>query len=102
MSEQTIKVVLSHVLTNVANYPADVQARLLGADLSKVIGEATEAVMKTGLVEEVEKLVERPQVSRVEVIDDRGRAYVAYGRGVSTALQDGGKTLKVFMDERTL
>lgn len=46
------------------------------------------------------KLLER--VTRVEVIDDTGRAYVKYleeGEGVGYMLQDDGRTLKVFIDK---
>ena len=39
------------------------------------------------------------KVTRVEVIDDTGRAYVNRnsGNAVETMLQDDGKTLKVFI-----
>lgn len=37
-------------------------------------------------------------VTRVEVIDSHGRALTRYGvSDVSVALQDGGRTLKVFL-----
>lgn len=40
-------------------------------------------------------------VSRIEVIDASGRAFVWYGdAGVSIQLQDDGRTLKVFAGER--
>lgn len=38
-----------------------------------------------------------PQVVRVEVIDEHGRAYVNYrATQVSISLQDGERTLKIF------
>jgi hypothetical protein len=101
-NEQAIKQAISVVLSNVGNYPRDVQARLLGANLSKVIGEATEAVMKTGLVEQVDKVAEKPDVTRVELIVNSQRDRIIYGAtGVATALQDEGKTLKVFLLDQT-
>ena len=38
-------------------------------------------------------------VTRVEVIDDNGRAYVGYGlESVSHSVQDDGQTLKIFVE----
>lgn len=38
-------------------------------------------------------------VNRVEVIDNDGRVYTKYNvKGVSCQLQDGGQTLKLFVD----
>jgi hypothetical protein len=39
------------------------------------------------------------KVTRVEIIDSTGRAYVKYGVRVEIALQDDGRTLKVFVNE---
>lgn len=97
-NEQTVKAALSRVLTNIGNYPFESQGQLWGRDLSKVLGEAVEAVMHCGVVEVDDTLHFRPLVDRVEVIDPSGRAYVSMDAvGVSTSLQDGGRTLKVFI-----
>ncbi len=40
------------------------------------------------------------KVTRVEVIDSNGRAYVAYDVTPTIMLQDDGRTLKVFVDRR--
>ena len=40
------------------------------------------------------------KVTRVEVIDSNGRAYVAYDVTPTIMLQDDGLTLKVFVDRR--
>ena len=40
------------------------------------------------------------KVTRVEVIDSDGRAYVAYDVQPTIMLQDDGRTLKVFVDRR--
>ncbi len=99
-NEQILKVALSRVLTNVSNYPDDVQARLLGARLDKVIDAALAAVLEAAVVEQADALVARPLVDRVEVIDNRGRAYTNYWvKDVSTSLQDNGRTLKIFVSE---
>lgn len=37
-------------------------------------------------------------VTRLEVIDDDGRAYVAWGVAVGLSFQDANRTLKVFVD----
>ena len=37
------------------------------------------------------------RLTRVEVIDETGRAYVRWGVGVATEVQDEGRTLKVFV-----
>jgi hypothetical protein len=40
-------------------------------------------------------------VNRVEVIDAKGRSYVKYGvTGIEFSLQDDGKTLKLFLQEK--
>lgn len=38
------------------------------------------------------------KVTRVEVIDSNGRAYVAYDVDTTVMLQDDGRTLKVFVE----
>jgi hypothetical protein len=45
--------------------------------------------------------IQKPDVTRVEVIDDRGRVFVAYYRtvGVEVHTQDDGRTIKVFAGE---
>lgn len=97
-NEDKVRHALGRVLTNVANYPDEVQAGLLGARLDKVIDAAVAEVMASGAVEHVDTLHMRPLVSRVEVIDGSGRGYMDYkATGVMTSLQDGGKTLKVFI-----
>lgn len=40
------------------------------------------------------------KVTRIEVIDSNGRAYVAYDVTPTIMLQDDGRTLKVFVDRR--
>lgn len=40
-----------------------------------------------------------PEVTRFEIIDDKGRAYVNYSlEGSTISLQDQGRTLKVFIN----
>lgn len=39
-------------------------------------------------------------VTRFEVIDQTGRAYVRYGVEIELSYQDDGRTLKVFVRER--
>jgi len=49
-----------------------------------------------------DKLELMKKVTRFEVIDDSGRAYVKYlkeGEGIAYVLQDDERTLKVFIDE---
>lgn len=36
------------------------------------------------------------KITRVEIIDEKGRAYVARNLWVNLSLQDNGRTLKVF------
>jgi hypothetical protein len=40
------------------------------------------------------------QITRVEVIDETGRQYVRHDAHVELSLQDNGKTLKIFVQER--
>ena len=70
-------------------------------DSRELIRNAEELVWSlTKGVEKVDTIHERPLVDRVEVIDDRGRVYTnMWATGVSTALQDDGKTLKVFLKD---
>jgi hypothetical protein len=49
-----------------------------------------------------DKMEAMKKVTRFEVIDDSGRAYVKYlkeGEGIAYVLQDDDRTLKVFIDE---
>jgi hypothetical protein len=49
-----------------------------------------------------DKLEAMKNVTRFEVIDDSGRAYVKYlkeGEGITYSLQDDDRTLKVFIDK---
>jgi len=46
----------------------------------------------------------RTDFTRVEVIDEQGRSYVKYlsdSQTVTLSVQDGGRTLKVFIDDHT-
>lgn len=70
-------------------------------DIGKCIDDATKAVMETGLVEEIDKASAKPLVTRVELIRNSTRDRVLYDvRDVSTALQDEGRTLKVFLRDK--
>ena len=54
------------------------------------------------MMSDKEKLEAMKRVTRFEVIDDSGRAYVKYlkeGEGIAYVLQDDGRTLKVFIDK---
>lgn len=42
------------------------------------------------------------QVTRFEVIDGSGRAYVVYNADIEVCLQDEGRTMKVFIRERSV
>lgn len=96
--ERDVRIALSRALCSVTNYPAGIDFRLLGMDLSKLVDAATQAVMDSGAVEVVDDLMGRPDVNRVEVVDGLGRAYVNMDAcEVVTSLQDGGKTLKIFL-----
>ena len=58
--------------------------------VSVMANKATEAVA----------IVEHPNLTRIEVIDETGRAYVRRGVSVTLSYQDDGRTLKVFVKER--
>ena len=48
--------------------------------------------------ETLESLDSFPKLTRVEVIDEKGRAYTNMScEGVQISMQDGGRTLKVFL-----
>jgi len=97
-TEIRLRNALANVLKNAMTYPEGVAHTILGRDMSNVIDVAVQAVLNTGLIEKVGTVHERPLVDRVEVIDSRGRAYSNYNASeVGTSLQDGGKTLKVFL-----
>jgi len=51
-------------------------------------------------VTEAVAIVEHPRLTRIEVIDETGRAYVRRGVSVTLSYQDDGRTLKVFVKER--
>lgn len=98
-NEEKVRAALARVLTSLNNYPFEAQGQLWGRDLSKVIDKATAAVMESGTVEKPYEPLARAQVTRVELIVDSQRDRVIYGaENVSTALQDDGRTLKVFLD----
>ena len=48
-------------------------------------------------------MINYPNITRVEVIDDTGRAYTKYlkdDEGIKYSLQDDKRTLKVFIDNQ--
>lgn len=48
------------------------------------------------------KPIQMPRVTRVEVIDSTGRAFVAYYEpGIEVHTQDDGRTVKIFAGERS-
>lgn len=55
---------------------------------------------RNALVER-EKVKAPEVVTRFEVIDSTGRAYVGHGIKIELSYQDEGRTLKVFVNERT-
>jgi hypothetical protein len=48
----------------------------------------------------IDGIIQLPKVTRFEVIDDTGRAYVMYNANVELSYQDGARTLKVFLKPR--
>ena len=58
--------------------------------ISVMANKATEAVA----------IVEHPNLTRIEVIDETGRAYVRRAVSVTLSYQDDGRTLKLFVKER--
>jgi hypothetical protein len=98
MSDTKLKEAILSVLANVSNYPPEIQAKMRGADVANLTEKTFRAIKETGLVEEADKLSVKPDVTRVELIVNATRDRVIYGaRDVSTALQDEGRTLKVFL-----
>lgn len=97
--EKTLEHAIANALTNALNYPEGLSHHVLGAHLGKLIDTTKQAVVDTGLyIIDNDYMLAHEQVSRVEVIDGVGRAYVKYGVGdVITALQDDGRTLKLFL-----
>jgi hypothetical protein len=83
----------------VANVVRDSQNHPVGKyPLRDLIDKITQSVIGTGLVEMDDWMMERPEVTRVELIENSGRAYVKYGVSeVATSLQDEGRTLKLFL-----
>lgn len=97
--EKVLEHAIANALTNSANYPEKVAPYVLGKSMTKTIDAVKEAVVNTGLyIIDNDYMLAHEQVSRVELIDGVGRAYVKYGVGdVITALQDDGRTLKLFL-----
>lgn len=44
--------------------------------------------------------MKKVQISRFEVIDDKGRSYCAYDCEIKQSLQDDGRTLKIFIQKK--
>jgi hypothetical protein len=99
--EKALENAIANVLTNAVNYPEGLRAYVLGANLRGLIDTTKEAVVNTGLyIIDDEYMLAHEKVTRVELITGVDRAYVKYGVGdVITALQDGGRTLKLFLKE---
>lgn len=97
--EKILEHAIANALTNASNYPENVGVRVLGTNMVKTIDVVKEAVVGTGLViVDTDYMLAHEQVTRVELIENSGRAYVKYGVGdVITALQDNGRTLKLFL-----
>jgi hypothetical protein len=97
--EKILEHAIANVLTNEANYPEGLSHHVLGRDLSGLTQATKEAVVNTGLyIIGDEYMLAHEKVTRVELIENSGRVYVKYGVGdVITALQDDGRTLKLFL-----
>lgn len=97
--EKILEHAIANVLTNALNYPEGLSHHVLGRDLSGLIKTTKEAVVNTGLYIVGDNYLQaHEQVTRVELIENSGRAYVKYGvADVITALQDDGRTLKLFL-----
>jgi hypothetical protein len=68
-------------------------------------GKSSDNVAESGVGSDTDvmtkKLTEKPQVTRVEVIDGNGRSYSDYKvTNCELSYQDDGKTLKVLLAER--
>lgn len=50
----------------------------------------------------VDRIIPLTRVNRIDVVDSQGRAYTRRvpNADISLSVQDGGKTLKVFIDQR--
>jgi len=97
--EKILEHAIANALTNAENYPKNVTPHVLGTNMKKTIDVVKEAVVNTGLyIIDNDYMLAHEQVTRVELIENVGRAYVQYGVGdVITALQDDGRTLKLFL-----
>lgn len=97
--EKVLEHAIANVLANALNYPENLSPHVLGVNLRGLIDTTKQAVVDTGLyIIDNDYMLAHEQVSRVELIEDSGRAYVKYGVGdVITALQDNGRTLKLFL-----
>jgi hypothetical protein len=97
--EKILEHAIANAITNASNYPEGLAHHVLGTNMSKTVDAVKDAVSGTGLViVDTDYMLAHEQVSRVEVIEDIGRAYVKYGVGdVITAIQDDGRTLKLFL-----
>jgi hypothetical protein len=97
--EKILEHAIANVLTDAMSYPKNLGHHILGENLSGLIDTTKQAVVDTGLyIIDNDYMLAHEQVSRVEVIEDIGRAYVKYGVGdVITAIQDDGRTLKLFL-----
>lgn len=70
----------------------------LGEFLSQLAGVVKETLPP---VEKLDYLrMKLSQVDRVEVIDEQGRAYVRHDLSLEAQLQDGGRTLKLFVTNK--
>ena len=47
-----------------------------------------------------EILEEIGKITRVEVIDESGRAYVGWDKAIQISIQDEGRTLKIFVESK--
>ena len=91
-NEQKIRQAVATVVLNAQNHP------LGSVNLTDLITQVTQSVIGTGLVVLDNMITEFPKVTRVELIDNSGRAYIKYGASeVGTSLQDDGHTLKLFL-----
>ena len=99
--EKVLEHAIANVLTDAANYPKALRPHVLGENLRGLIDSTKEAVVNTGLyIIDDEYMLAHEKVTRVELITGADRRYVGYGVGdVITALQDGGRTLKLFLKE---
>lgn len=86
-------------MANIYTDPIDVRIKRVADALSGRDYEGTIQLLTSDVIEILDHIKLDRKVDRFEVVDENGRIYSRRDVSIDRSYQDGGKTLKVFVEK---